>query len=115
MKDIKWKNLYTSIEQSKQLLALGLDRSTADCIYTKYKDRPANGDERLNSVCQDEEGNWWSLDFYDQYFDEDEDFSDAIPCWSIGALLRLTPPIDNEWDFIKILKDILREILINKN
>ena len=53
---------YTSIEQSKKLLELGLDAESADMFYMMYKDgeKPCNGDENLRNNYQDKQGNWYN-------------------------------------------------------
>lgn len=73
---------YTSIEQSKKLLKLGLSPESAD-MYWDYDDHytttPKEKDysiiaEPLNPSCS-----WDNVDPY------------LIPCWSLGALLDVFP------------------------
>lgn len=65
---------YTSIEQSKQLLELGLNPDTADMLWT-----PLN----------------WQLTEY--YVEVKQDGigtpKNPLPCWSLGALMELMPKI----------------------
>ena len=63
----------TSIEQSKKLLSLGLDPSTADMCWTKYID---NGD--ITSLHVTVNYGIVPIDY---------------PCWSLTALLELMPRI----------------------
>ena len=67
---------YTSIEQSRKLLELGLDANTADfhCIDDHY-----NIPEVIAGFC-----NGW----YEDYKESDRDY---IPIWSVGALLEVMP------------------------
>lgn len=88
MKKIKWEDLYTSPEQSKRLMKLGLDSETADCVYCKYATKPARGDEDLNSVLEQEDGSWLYLDFHEDFHDIE---GGDILCWSLGALIDLMP------------------------
>ena len=87
---------YTTIEQSKRLLELGLNLETADMVYIKHATSS-------------------NLEFR---FDDDvppmvlgkTSFSKldvpALPCWSVGALLDLMPiSIDNDDFFLVIEKD----------
>ena len=68
---------YTSIEQSKKLLELGLSPESADICYqavTRYSD-PADG-------------------YYDSTIKRsslDMGYEDDIPCWSVAALRNLIP------------------------
>lgn len=65
---------YTSIEQSKKLLELGLNPESADMCYqsvTKY----------------DYSGGYWEPTIKGSALDIN--YEDDIPCWSVGALLKL--------------------------
>ena len=65
----------TSIEQSKKLLSLGLDPSTADMVW-----RNENVDTFIHYT------NPFILEEF-EFCDLDKD----IPCWSLTALLELMP------------------------
>lgn len=68
---------YTTIEQSKKLLKLGLNSETADCNWEH-----APGYEN-------HEGNitgFWDDPEWGQSCD-----SKDLPCWSFGALLKIIP------------------------
>ena len=60
-------NNYTTIEQSKHLLELGLKYNTADMYYPCEGVKPKVGVAMM--------------------------LSDNIPCWSVGTLLELMPDI----------------------
>ena len=71
---------YTSIEQSRKLIELGLKPETADMCYE-----------------------------YDQYADtkychiptikmKEFEYKGSIPCWSVGALLEALPKGIDKWD-----------------
>ena len=78
---MKNMNNYTSIEQSKKLLELGLNPETAD-MYWDYDENTQSLSEAMAVLIY--EGSWklhhknWSKD---------------IPCWSVGALLEVMPDI----------------------
>lgn len=76
---------YTSIEQSKKLLELGLNSDTADLLYECFKDE-VYGDVTysVDFVCN------WQSSYPDQSVFED--VNTFIPCWSLGALMNLLPP-----------------------
>ena len=62
---------YTSIEQSKHLLELGLKPETADMYYVQLSE---------------------GLDEYTALLKRPQcNYEDDIQCWSIGALLKLIP------------------------
>ena len=68
---------YTSIEQSKKLLSLGLSPKSADMFWMLD-----------------------SKDYYEvvavPYSESVTDNDDGIPCWSVGALWQLMPNIRTE-------------------
>ena len=88
---------YTSIEQSKKLLELGLNSKSADLIYGSYAfdGSPENGDENLPTTFEDPETkHWYYVDFAEPFYTEDWTKSKKypdIPCWSVGALTELIP------------------------
>ncbi len=73
---------FTSLEQSKKLLELGLRPQTAD-MYWDYDENTQSLSEAMAIPIY--EGSWelhhknWSKD---------------IPCWSVGALLELMPMVN---------------------
>ena len=77
---------YTSIEQSKHLLELGLDPGSADMHYNFYRDEW----DKVKS-----NGNIPSLMM---------NSLDDIPCWSVGALLDVMPKLSKvEYDLVHLL------------
>lgn len=75
----------TDIEQSKKLIELGIDISTADMVY-------------LKSYFEDEEEYSLLVGSYHEGYTEKDDgtivpvFDEHIPAWSLSALLELIPP-----------------------
>lgn len=75
---------YTSIEQSKKLLELGLKAETADTCYDV-----GYGQTKAHIECEN----------FISYFTNDEfpELKDRyIPCWSLAALLELMPKIKED-------------------
>lgn len=65
----------TSAEQSKRLLALGIDPLTADM-----------------SLCAEEDGTMQpSLCAYNSYHEQDRQSGNALPSWSLSRLLEMMP------------------------
>lgn len=86
---------YTSIEQSKKLLELGLNPKTSDLIYVAYMfdEPPKAGDVKLPTMFEDHETkHWYYIDFLEPFYEEDwtnnKEYPN-IPCWSTDALLGL--------------------------
>ena len=83
---------YTSIEQSKKLLELGLSPESADMHYLIVPDKQL---EMLHTGCD--------LRVMQEVNKEDKIF---IPCWSVGALLEIIPqchihtPYPDENDYV---------------
>lgn len=73
---------FTSIEQSKKLLELGIDKYTCDLIHRKRD----CGDSYIVIVPRTNDGLLYNLNYFDER-------SDDIPCWSTGALIDLLPKI----------------------
>lgn len=70
------QNNYTTPEQSKRLLELGVPADSADCYWDKYRILPYflfNGDT--------------FQDLLDAY--EPEDRNEFLPCWSVGRLMEI--------------------------
>ena len=64
---------YTTIEQAKKLLSLGLDPSTADMCYPHFIRHGADTYNEIPEIA------------------EDIDYPYEMPCWSLVALLELMP------------------------
>lgn len=69
---------YTTIEQSKELVELGLNPDSADMVIVK-DNTYCNALSAFNGVtlCQN--------------YNEIKDKTNYIPCWSLGALLKVMP------------------------
>lgn len=67
---MKLQNNFTTPEQSKRLLELGLPKNSADCFY--------DGWEEL--VCRDER-------YKERYFFDTH--PECVPCWSVGRLIEI--------------------------
>ena len=78
---------YTSLEQSKKLLAVGLRPDTADLVYQGFKDEISGGEitYTLDFVCN------WESAYPDRSLFEDENDDTFVPCWSLGSLRKLIP------------------------
>lgn len=69
-----YKRLYTSVEESKELLAIGVPEDSSDCFYSLWR-----GD-----VCADE-----PLGPFIRGTVSVIDYQNDIPCWSAGRLLEI--------------------------
>ena len=78
---------YTTIEQSKKLLELGLSRDTADMVY-QYNFLSKSNDTTPRAV---------NGSLHDTTLRN-------IPCWSLGALLEVMPKI-KEFYYPSLYKD----------
>lgn len=70
----------TSLEQSKKLIKLGIDISTADMDYIPFANEPKLYDCVINTYNNEHEDDW-------------------IPAWSLSALLGLIPTNDKEDEY----------------
>ena len=86
------KKICTSIEQSLKLKELGLNVRTADMFYMMYKNgqRPQNGDDKLNASVQ-YQGLWYSLDIYEDFYEDWFFKENGVYAWTLSALLRILP------------------------
>lgn len=83
--ETKFKNNFTTTEQSKRLLELGVPVNSADCYFGSYPGHPD-----------------WAV-IRQSEFDTENDAlfrlnEDITPCWSVGRLIELlvTCAIDKE-------------------
>ena len=81
----------TNIEQSKRLIELGFDVETADMYYMMLDGKPCNGDENLRSTFESEDGKWYDLDIYEDFYEED--CFNGVYAWSFDILWGLMPPV----------------------
>ena len=79
----KLQNNFTTPEQSKRLLELGMPEWTANCVLRHYN----WADDNLN------ESNWelpcvvWSSTDLDRFIDDEYD--KVLPCWSVGRIMEI--------------------------
>ena len=83
---------YTTIEQSKKLLSLGLDPSTAD-MYYKYVLPKSDKLHHVPDVGEPTNAlSWYNKGYTLNGRKEPLELKDfCIPCWSLTALLELMP------------------------
>ena len=91
-------NAYTTIEESKKLLELGLNSETADACYDV-----GYGQIKAHIECEN----------FTSYFTNDEypELKDRyIPCWSLAALIELLPDWIEYWDKEGYFHDVFLNI-----
>ena len=77
------QNNFTTPEQSKRLLELGVPERTANCVLRHYNWADDNLDEN----------NWelpcvvWTATELDRFIDDEYD--KVLPCWSVGRLMEI--------------------------
>ena len=71
---------YTTLEQSKRLVELGLDTRTADMCYPHFTRGEADTYKEIPEIA------------------ENIDYPHEMPCWSLTAILELMPPYLFEWE-----------------
>ena len=82
---------WTTIEEAKLLVEAGLDPNTADMSYNFVVCKVINGNP--------------SEDWLLQPFSPDENQPHKqLPCWSLGALIGLMPPMLNNGTMLSIQK-----------
>ena len=101
----KLQQNYTTPEQSKRLLDLGLPADSADCYLQNESQDPLAYVNYTTHIIQP---------FHDKriMFSQLEDF---LPCWSVGRLIEIyNTCIDGDKDEIKIPKGhfVLQRVLI---
>ena len=84
-------NNYTSYEQSKRLVELGLLQETADAWYKEVYKHTLSDDGWI--ISHSEIPDYVSLVLY-QDANWTLDRWNYVPCWSLGALIDLMKPID---------------------
>jgi hypothetical protein len=67
---MKLQNNFTTIEQSKRLLELGVPADSADCFYDHYRNLEVRTYSKLAST------------FFETY-------TRFTPCWSVGRLMEI--------------------------
>lgn len=102
---------YTTIEQSKKLLELGLSSDTADMCY-----------KTVDIDTEDDVNEDYVFDLVTRSYSEylkyviplGLDYK-AIPCWSLGALLEVMPHCITGWDGIEYTRIIIGNVLEYSN
>lgn len=93
------RNEYTTLEQAKQLMEVGLDPKTADMYLAKKYDRHT-GDNYWEANLGPSPAIRYNLfSFRNGYI---------LPCWSFAALFRLLPVIDRDEPQLKLLNAVGR-------
>lgn len=108
---IKLQNNFTTPEQSKRLMEIGVPADSADCILRHYN----WADEDLK------EENWETpaiinkgispSEAMDMYLDDEYDMT--MPCWSVGRLIEIYATCTDCGLFELPLEDSLIETLID--
>ena len=92
----KLKINFTTPEQSKKLLELGLPAESADCYYYDWATNP---DDEMYGACIQ----WIDTTLGDDYQKFHVLEIAALPCWSVGRLIEIsrtcTTLPDEEWMF----------------
>lgn len=74
----KLQSNFTTPEQSKRLLELGVPAWTADCFRWDF-----------STSFDISEDNRYSTSIYVLCFEYQRDFYDKLPCWSVGRLIEI--------------------------
>ena len=90
----KLQNNFTTPEQSKRLLELGVPADSADCYYT--------GNFCFNWIKSDVDKIDWNAKVGSKNF--------YLPCWSVGRLMEIIDmceidPKDEEYPITRMIKD----------
>lgn len=70
----KLQNNFTTIEQSKRLLELGIPADSADCIYVRFSKKDKFSRKFRENVVSEN-----PYEYFDFYY----------PCWSVGRLMEI--------------------------
>ena len=120
----KLQNNFTTPEQSKRLLELGVPSDSADAILRHYI--------WASGYDEDDEENWETpmvVDYKSQLSVSDllemvidDEYDKALPCWSVGRLIEIialcgqTYPYKQRWspnmvqDIVEFIEDIIHEL-----
>lgn len=83
----KLQNNFTTIEQSKRLLELGIPANSADCYYDQY--------QIINFRAEIDYG----YDFFGLNFR-------FIPCWSVGRLMEVCKICEQKKDYEQLCDEL---------
>ena len=79
------QNNFTTIEQSKRLLELGLPADSADCYYTNSIPHSKREDYYFLHILPFDSGS--TISSLKEIAEEEKGF--VIPCWSVGRLMEI--------------------------
>ena len=93
----------TSVEQSRELLALGVKKETADMVWMAERGYDA---ENFRTY---ETGSYFirPLDYL-----EGEEYRDHVPAWSLHRLIAMCPDfvIAEQWNYEKLYGQVIADI-----
>lgn len=90
----KLQNNFTTPEQSKRLLELGVPADSADCYLLRTRTK---GDTFIVEVLHDE--------LYSRK-DKFEKILEYLPCWSVGRLMEIAWICSGKLLFLKLIKEM---------
>lgn len=80
----KLQNNYTTPEQSKRLLELGVPADSADCYHVVKNNFTAILHNEAYSVCEEK-----MIKVSKTAYREEMNRGDILPCWSVGRLIEI--------------------------
>lgn len=97
----KLQNNFTTPEQSKRLLELGLPADSADCFWFDERDIMFLKDELYSDEAKD--GEWVRA-------------TDYTPCWSVGRLIEIYSIITGRKEFtLRTVDTLINEVIYMLN
>ena len=69
------QNNFTTLEQSKRLLVIGVPANSADCIYVRFSKKDKFSRKFRDNVVSEN-----PYEYFDFYY----------PCWSVGRLIEIS-------------------------
>ena len=109
----KLQNNFTTPEQSKQLLELGVPADSADCFYSHYIKTYAHSEyteilwHRPRFITEDNIPNWNA-----RQMDGTQTY---LPCWSVGRLIEIWEVVTGEKWLHETEQPIIEELISNFN
>ena len=90
MSNLKFENNFTTYEQSKRLLEMGVPADSADCILLRWYDYNNNYCEEVRKLKQGDTVTKYNEALKSHLLHEEiEDFCPVEPCWSLGRLQEI--------------------------
>ena len=100
---VKLQNNFTTPEQSKRLLELGVPADSADFYYSEFtSEAHIVGPLVINCSTFTEEQNFFPLD-------------KMLPCWSVGRLIEIWEVVTGEKWLHETEQPIIEELISNFN